>query len=196
MRLFLLDRDGVVVVNRRDNIKSAAQLQLIAGSAEAIARLNKAGYTVAICTNQPEVSRGAMSFTQLQEVHKALQALLREKDALVDRIFCCTSIRKCPRRKPASGMLDEALHHYGVAAFDTPFVGDQVDDLKAAFHAGCRRILVRTGLGHRTLRRGLPAYLRPVEVHDDLAAAVDAELACGQSSSHQSGQLSSLKRVA
>jgi D-glycero-D-manno-heptose 1,7-bisphosphate phosphatase len=191
MRLFLLDRDGVVVVNRRNNIKSAAQLQLIPGTAVAIARLNKAGYTVAICTNQPEVARGAMSSDQLQEVHQALQAMLREKDGLVDRIFCCTSIRKCPRRKPAAGMLDEALHYYGVAASDTPFVGDQVDDLKAAFHAGCRRVLVRTGLGNRTWQRGLPAYLRPVAVHDDLAAAVDAELTSGQA-----GQLSSLKRVA
>jgi D-glycero-D-manno-heptose 1,7-bisphosphate phosphatase len=56
MPLFLLDRDGVVVVNRPDNIKTAAGLQLIAGAAGAIARLNQAGFKVAICTNQPEVA--------------------------------------------------------------------------------------------------------------------------------------------
>ena len=28
---------------------------------------------------------------------------------------------------------------HGAAAADTPFVGDQADDLKAAFHAGCQR---------------------------------------------------------
>jgi histidinol phosphatase-like enzyme len=49
MRLCLLDRDGVVVVNRSDNIKRPGQLTLIAGAAEAIARLNRAGVTVAIC---------------------------------------------------------------------------------------------------------------------------------------------------
>ena len=37
MPLFLLDRDGVVVVNRKDNIEAPAGLTLIAGAAEAIA---------------------------------------------------------------------------------------------------------------------------------------------------------------
>jgi D-glycero-D-manno-heptose 1,7-bisphosphate phosphatase len=78
--------------------------------------------------------------------------------------------------KPAAGMLREALASYGVRAADTPFVGDQLADLKAAFHAGCPRVLVRTGLGRTALERGLPQYLEPVAVHDDLAAAVDAHL--------------------
>ena len=54
---------------------------------------------------------------------------------------------------------------------DAPFVSDQLDDLKAAFHAGCPRILVRTGLGRRALEDGLPHYAEPVAVHDDLAGA-------------------------
>ena len=74
-------------------------------------------------------------------------------------------------------MLREALARYGAIPAETPFVGDQVDDLKAAFHAGCRRVLVRTGLGRKTLEQGLPQYLSPVAVHADLAAVVDAQLA-------------------
>jgi len=49
-------------------------------------------------------------------------------------------------------MLREALAIYGAKAAETPFVDDQADDLKGAFHAGCPRILVRTGLGRRALR--------------------------------------------
>ena len=94
-------------------------------------------------------------------------------------IWTCVeaTITKCPRRKPSGGMLREALAHYHVAPADTPFVGDQADDLKAAFHAGCKRVLVRTGLGSKTLAEGLPQYLSPVAVHDDLAAVVSAQLA-------------------
>ena len=176
MPLFLLDRDGVVVVNRKDNIKTPAGLKLIAGAAEAIARLNGAGFDVAICTNQPEVARGAMSHDELDAVHEALTGMLAAKGARVGRILCCTCECKTPRMKPAAGMLREALATYGARAADTPFVGDQVDDLKAAFHAGCPRILVRTGLGRRALEDGLPQYVEPVAVHDDLAAAVDAHL--------------------
>jgi D-glycero-D-manno-heptose 1,7-bisphosphate phosphatase len=175
--LFLLDRDGVVVVNRKDNIKTPAGLILIAGAAEAIARLNGAGFDVAICTNQPEVARGVMSHDELDAVHDALTRMLAAKGAQVGRVLSCICERKTPRMKPAAGMLREALAYYGARAADTPFVGDQVDDLKAAFHAGCPRVLVRTGLGRKALSDGLPQYLEPVAVYDDLAAVVDAHLA-------------------
>jgi D-glycero-D-manno-heptose 1,7-bisphosphate phosphatase len=178
--LFLLDRDGVVVVNRKDNIKTPAGLALIAGAAEAIARLTAVGYDVAICTNQPEVARGAMSHEQLDTVHDALTAMLAAKGARVTSILCCTCDRKTPRMKPSAGMLREALARFGARAADTPFVGDQVDDLKAAFHAGCQRVLVRTGLGRKALADGLPQYVEPVAVYDDLAAAVHAHLAEGR----------------
>jgi D-glycero-D-manno-heptose 1,7-bisphosphate phosphatase len=174
--LFLLDRDGVVVVNRKDNIKTPAGLTLIPGAAEAIARLTAAGIDVAICTNQPEVARGVLSHDALDAVHGALARMLAAKGARIGRILSCTCERKTPRLKPAAGMLREVLDDYGAKAADTPFVGDQVDDLKAAFHAGCPRVLVRTGLGQRALDRGLPQYLAPVAVYDDLAAAVDAYL--------------------
>lgn len=176
-RLFLLDRDGVVVVNRPTNIKTPQELTLIAGAAEAIARLNGAGYHVAICTNQPEVARGILTLDDLERIHEGLRRMLAAKGATVDFVLCCGSDRKSPRRKPSGGMLREALARYGATAGQTPFVGDQVDDLKAAFHAGCRRVLVRTGLGRKTLGRGLPSYVEPVMVHDDLRSVVETELA-------------------
>jgi D-glycero-D-manno-heptose 1,7-bisphosphate phosphatase len=176
MSLFLLDRDGVVVVNRPDNIKTPAELELIAGVPAAIARLNAAGIHVAICTNQPEVARGVLTQAQLDAVHDGLKRMLAAQGAVVDFILCCSSERKCPRRKPSCGMLAEALSRYAATPSETPFVGDQVDDLKAAFHAGCKRVLVRTGLGRKTLAQALPDYVLPVAVHDDLAAVVDAQL--------------------
>ncbi len=174
MKLVLLDRDGVIVVNRATNIKTPGELALVKGAAEGIRRLNEAGFRVAVCTNQPEVGRGAMTAAQLDEVHVALLALLESEGARVDRIFSCVSVKRCPQRKPSPGMLREALLAFGAAAEDTPFVGDQADDLKAGFRAGCPRLLVRTGLGAKALATGLPGYLRPYSVHDDLRTAAEA----------------------
>lgn len=171
MKLALLDRDGVVLVNRPTNVKTAADISLIEGSAEAISRLNGAGFTVAICTNQPEVARGAMTLAQLENVHAALLLRLREQGAMVDHVFACTSASKNPRRKPCGGMLREALERYGARPDQTPFVGDQADDLKAAFHVGCRRVLVKTGLGAKALATGFPDYLHPFAVYDNLLTA-------------------------
>jgi D-glycero-D-manno-heptose 1,7-bisphosphate phosphatase len=177
MPLFLLDRDGVVIVNRPCNVKTPADLELIPGVAAAIARLNTADYRVAICTNQPEVARGVMSREQVDAVHLGLQRMLAAQGATIDLILCCGNDRKSRQLKPAAGMLADAMARFGAHPSQTPFVGDQVDDLKAAFHAGCRRVLVRTGLGRKTLLKSLPQYVEPVSVHDDLAAAVDAQIA-------------------
>jgi D-glycero-D-manno-heptose 1,7-bisphosphate phosphatase len=180
MPLYLLDRDGVVVVNCRTNVKTPADIRLIPGAAEAIARLCAAGYTVGMCTNQPEVARGAMTLEQLDTVHEALNDMLAREGGRLAFILSATGTKKTPRCKPAGGMLREALQRCGAVAARTPYVGDQPDDLKAALHAGCRRVLVRTGLGAKSLEEGLPHYAAPVEVFDDLKAAVAAELGTGR----------------
>jgi D-glycero-D-manno-heptose 1,7-bisphosphate phosphatase len=177
MKLCLLDRDGVVVVNRPTNIKTAGEIDLIEGAPEAIAALNRAGYKVAVCTNQAEIGRGVLTPEQVSRIHEALVAMLHDRGAEVDRVFCCGSVAKTPFKKPGGGMLRDAMNTFGASPQTTVFVGDQKADLQAAFHARCRGILVRTGMGAKTLAEGLPAYLEPVEVAADLAAAVRKVLA-------------------
>lgn len=178
-KLFLLDRDGVVVVNRPTNIKTPEDIELIKGVAAAICELNAAGYTVCICTNQSEVARGVVTLAQVERVHEGLKAMLAAQGARIDSVYCCGGLAKSPRKKPACGLLRDALRTHRAEARSTWFVGDQKADLQAAFHAGCRGVLVRTGMGKKTLEQGLPSYLQPVEVYDDLAAVVKAALRSG-----------------
>jgi D-glycero-D-manno-heptose 1,7-bisphosphate phosphatase len=103
--------------------------------------------------------------------------MLAERGARIDLIVCCETDRKCPQLKPSGGMLRLATRRYGADPAATPFVGDQVDDLKAAFHADCRRVLVRTGLGSKTLAQPLPQYVAPVSIYGDLYDVADAHIA-------------------
>ena len=50
-RLVILDRDGVINVDSDAFIKSPDEWVAIPGSLEAIARLNQAGYRVAVASN-------------------------------------------------------------------------------------------------------------------------------------------------
>jgi D-glycero-D-manno-heptose 1,7-bisphosphate phosphatase len=172
MKALLLDRDGVLVVNRPTNIKSPVEIDLIPGAAEAIGRLNAAGFKIGICTNQPEIGRGVVSAVDIERVHRGLKDMVAARGGRIDLIRCCGAVVKSPRRKPAAGMLHEALEVFGAEAASTWFVGDQKDDLQAAFHAGCRGVLVKTGMGVKTLAQGLPRYVLPVTVFDDLASVV------------------------
>jgi D-glycero-D-manno-heptose 1,7-bisphosphate phosphatase len=171
MKAVLLDRDGVIVLNKAIDIRTPKDLELIPSAVEGLRRLCEAGIRLAICTNQPEVGRGAMRRAELDAVHEAMLSRLADQSIAIEFVLACTSSRKCPQRKPAAGMLLEALERLKVAPDEAAYVGDQADDLKAAFHARCGRVLVRTGLGARTAAEGWPGYVDPVLLCEDLVEA-------------------------
>ncbi len=176
MRLLLVDRDGVLNVDRPDYVKTPDELVLIAGAAEAVARLNRAGWRIAVCTNQSAVGRGIVSPAMLERIHAKLHRALAAEGGELAALFVCPDPpgKPSPCRKPAPGMLLDALKRFAATAGETPFVGDQLRDLEAAAAVGCPRHLVRTGQGAATQARGVPARVLPVAVHDDLAAAATA----------------------
>jgi D-glycero-D-manno-heptose 1,7-bisphosphate phosphatase len=176
MRLVLLDRDGVLNADRPDSVKSPAELALLPGAAAAVRRLNEAGRLVAVCTNQGLVGRGVIDEAMLARIHEKLRAELAREGARLDALLHCSDHprKPGPRRKPAPGMLREAMARFRLAPPETVMIGDDLADLEAAAAAECRRILVRSGKGRATQAAGLPAHLLPVAVHEDLAGAVAA----------------------
>jgi D-glycero-D-manno-heptose 1,7-bisphosphate phosphatase len=175
VRLVLLDRDGVLNVDRPDSVKSPEELVMIPGSAQAVARLNAKGVYVAVVTNQATVGRGTITSKMLDHIHNKLHTCLKEAGAWVDDIFVCTDTGETPsqRRKPSPGLLLEALQKYGAEAEKTPMVGDDLTDLEAAASIGCPRILVLTGKGIATKEKGFPEKVTPVTIYPDLNAFVD-----------------------
>ena len=178
MRLVLLDRDGVLNEDRVEFIKSPAEVVMIPGSARAVARLNRAGFKVALCTNQSAIGRGIITLERLDQINAHIRDRLAQEGGHLDAIFFCPHApdSNCPCRKPKPGMLLDALRRFGASAGDTPMVGDGLRDLQAAKAAGCPRHLVRSGNGAKTQADGIPHDVLPVAVHDNLAAMVDVLL--------------------
>lgn len=176
--LVLLDRDGTLNVDRAASVCRPGEFRMIPGAAEAVARLNHAGVRVAVVTNQSAVGRGLLAPETLEHIHARLRAELAAAGAHLDALFWCpdTPDGAGPRRKPAPGMLLEALARFGADAARTPMIGDALRDLQAAAAAGCPRMLVRTGKGAETEAAGLPPDVQPAACFDDLGAAVDSLL--------------------
>ena len=177
-RLVLLDRDGVLNQDRDDYVKTPDELVMIAGAAEAVARLNRAGLLVALVTNQSAVGRGIIEAAMLERINQRLMENLARAGAQLDGIFVCPEApwQASDRRKPGPGMLREALARFRAEADQTPLVGDTLGDLQAATAAGCRRLLVRTGKGAATQAAGLPPEVLPTSVYESLTPAVAALL--------------------
>jgi len=176
MKLVILDRDGVINYDSDEYIKSPDEWHPIAGSLEAIARLNQADYRVIVVTNQSGVARGLFDLNTLHEIHAKMHRLLAEVGASVEAVFFCPHVNEneCNCRKPRPGMFHQIANRLGISLTNVPAIGDSLRDLQAAIAAGAKPILVLTGKGRRTLQD--LAEFGDVPVYDDLAAAVDAIL--------------------
>ena len=80
-RAIFLDRDGVlneaVVRNGKPYPPaSAAEVRLVEGAAEGMARLKELGYLLLVATNQPDVARGTQTMEELGEINHVLEAAL------------------------------------------------------------------------------------------------------------------------
>ena len=173
MKLIILDRDGVINFDSDSYIKSPAEWRPIPGSLEAIARLNQAGYRVAVATNQAGIARGLFTMQALNAIHQKLHTSAQAVGAHVDAIFFCphAADENCDCRKPRPGMLQAIGRRFDVALKGVPLVGDSLRDLQAGFMVGCTPHLVMTGKGSKTLEKGgLPPG---TAVFDNLAAVVD-----------------------
>jgi D-glycero-D-manno-heptose 1,7-bisphosphate phosphatase len=169
-KVVILDRDGVINVDSDAYIKSPDEWIALPGSLEAIARLNQAGYRVAIATNQSGIGRGLFDMAALNDMHLKMHRLAATVGARIDAVFFCphTSEDQCECRKPKPGMLKMIIERFEVEPENTPVVGDSLRDLQAGAALGFPTHLVLTGKGNQTLATGgLPEGTR---VHKDLRA--------------------------
>lgn len=173
--LAILDRDGVINADSDRYIKSPDEWQLLPGSAQAIARLNHAGWRVAVATNQAGLARGLFDFDTLCAMHQKMHSALATVGAQVDVIAFCPHGPNdgCRCRKPAPGLFEVIGERFGQSLHGVPAIGDSARDLAAARAVGARPLLVRTGKGVATLTTMADdPLLRDVPCFDDLAAAV------------------------
>ncbi|MGC4009744.1 MAG: D-glycero-beta-D-manno-heptose 1,7-bisphosphate 7-phosphatase [Pseudomonas sp.] len=172
MKLLILDRDGVINQDSDAYIKSLEEWIPIPSAITAIARLSKAGWTVAVATNQSGIARGYYDLATLEGMHQRLRELVAEQGGELGLVVYCPHgpDEGCDCRKPKPGMLLQIAQHYSADLRGTWFVGDSRGDLDAALAVDCQPVLVKTGKGERTLTKPLP---EGTLVFDDLAAVAD-----------------------
>ncbi len=168
----MLDRDGVINRDLATSVRFLSDFEIMPSSLKAIAHLSQQGLKIAIVTNQAVVGRGELSQQGLDEIHNVLVKTIQQAGGHLDKIYVCTdtTIEPHNRRKPAPGMILEALQDFKVTPQETLMIGDALRDLQAAQKAGVESILVRTGKGVAT-EKDLKE-VNPIGIYDDLYDAV------------------------
>lgn len=177
-----LDRDGVL--NREINgVHRPEDLVLMDGVGEALRRVNRAGVPAICVTNQPDVAKGFLSVSMLDQVFAALDTGLARQGAYLDAAYFCPHHPEngwpgevaalkitCDCRKPAPGMLLEAAREHHLDLGRSWLIGDRMVDIQAAHAAGAKAVLLRSGTGVEAL--ALPPDATPEYIADNLDQAV------------------------
>lgn len=175
----LLDRDGVINFDSPDYILTPEQWQPIPGSLEAIAKLNNAGISVAICSNQSGLGRGMMNEELFHAIHAKMLLAIEEAGGMLTHAAYCphSPEENCSCRKPLPGLIFEALKALNLKANEALMIGDSSRDIEAAHAAGVGSILVQSGYGNAEMILQHSLVINPeIKAYDDLASAVDALL--------------------
>jgi len=145
-RAVFLDRDGTLNQSIFRNGEfcpptNLEEFELFPNVIEACNRLKQAGYILVVATNQPDVGRGTMLKTTVEEIHSHMCQIIP-----IDHIEVCyhpgRGLSDCDCRKPMPGMLIQASNKLDIDLRKSWMIGDRGKDVDCGHSAGCRTILV------------------------------------------------------
>ena len=142
-----LDRDGTLnedtgYVHRPD------QFRWLPGATETIRLLNDLGYLVLVVTNQAGVARGYYRESDVVALHAWINGQLRPLGVHIDAFYFCPHHPTegigeyrvaCNCRKPAPGLVMQAVRDWHVDMSRSIGCGDKRSDTEAWLHAGVQR---------------------------------------------------------
>lgn len=141
------DRDGTLM-EEVHYCNDPAKVRAISGAADALRRLAGAGWLRVVVTNQSGIASGKISLAQYRAVEAELD---RQLDNQLDATYFCPDSPSAPtgRRKPGTGMLEEAACDLHIDLGASWMIGDRDIDIACGRAAGCRTVLVQTGYGRQ-----------------------------------------------
>lgn len=177
----LLDKDGTVSQDV-GYLNDPNNLRLLPGSAEAIKKLNAAGYRVFIVSNQAGIARCLLNESILHAIDKRLVRDLLNQGAIIDEVYYCPHHpdqgyypyrTDCSCRKPDPGMLKKAIEKYQIDVSRSFLIGDKKSDIEAGQKLGLKTVLVLTGYGEQEKEKFMDQPHPPSHIAKDLLNAVN-----------------------
>ena len=154
-RAIFLDRDGVLI-DDVDLLTRRCDVRIKEGVPESLTQLKEAGFRLIVVSNQTVVARGLASEEEVRALEAEIEYLLVAAGAprLAGFYFCphhpnatLPAFRvRCACRKPSPGLLLQAGRELAIDISASVLVGDRLTDIVAGARAGCRTVLVTTGM--------------------------------------------------
>lgn len=177
-----LDRDGVIVANRENYIRSWDGIEFLSGALTILARIKNVPEKIVIITNQSVVGRGIISKRAAEEINERLSAVILKAGGRIDGIYMCphSPADQCDCRKPKAGLLLQAAQDLQIDLSKSIMIGDALTDIEAGQAAGVKTsALLKTGRGKEQLSLPHAKNLAPFPVFSDITAAINTLILSG-----------------
>lgn len=139
-KVLFLDRDGVLNVDT-GYPHGYNGFVPISGTASQLLRLKDRHFRFIIITNQSGIGRGYFTKQDYFDFQKALINYYRRKGIQFLKTYFCphTKRNRCKCRKPAPGLINEAILEFNLDRGNCYMVGDKEIDLLAGKAAGLKK---------------------------------------------------------
>lgn len=144
-----LDRDGVINVDH-GYVSTWERFEFLPGVPDALRALQDAGYLLIVVSNQSGIGRGYYSEADVESLNQAVaQHLGSTVGVTLSEFYHCPHHpteaegefrRQCDCRKPAPGMIRQAVLDHGIDLKTSLLVGDKDSDIEAGRAAGVARL--------------------------------------------------------
>ena len=144
-----LDRDGVLNVDH-GYVSTWERFEFLPGVPDALRALQDAGYLLIVVSNQSGIGRGYYCEADVESLNKAIaQHLGSTVGVTLSEFYHCPHhpteaegefLRQCDCRKPAPGMIRQAVLDHGIDLKTSLLVGDKDSDIEAGRAAGVTRL--------------------------------------------------------
>lgn len=142
-----LDRDGTINVDK-GFVHKISQWEFVPRAIPGLQLLQRAGYTLAIVTNQGGIAHGMYTQEDVEELHKFMLEELAKHDINIAAVTYCPHRRDqndCGCRKPATGMARQIEAQIGEIDYSQSWmIGDKFTDLGFGQNLGIKTALIHS----------------------------------------------------
>lgn len=170
----LLDRDGVIIEEQTDYLRTEDSIKFLPGVLEAIKHTTERKIPIIVITNQSAVGRSIISLEQAIFLNRVIMQQIEDFGGRIDAVYMCYHhpSDNCDCRKPAPKMPLLAKEQMNLDFANSYFIGDTLNDMKTARAAGLKEVLVLTGHGANEYESLDEVNKKDYLVADDLPQAI------------------------
>ena len=138
-KALFLDRDGVVNVDK-GHVYLREQFEFSKGIFDLCRKYAGEGYIILIITNQAGIAKGLYTGSDFNDLTKWMVKQFRKKGITITKVYHCPHHPDvdgyCGCRKPAPGMILQAINDFDLDISKCVLIGDKDTDLEAGRRAG------------------------------------------------------------